>query len=148
MRTETSIEIAAPLEKVFQTAANVPNWPKILPHYRYVRVLERSESGTFIAKMAAWRGLFPVKWTSRVEVDAAKPEIRFHHLRAFTRGMNVKWTFSQQNGAVRVTISHELSRKSAFGRWFAEKIIGNFFIGFIAPRTLRCMKSHLESQKS
>ena len=54
MVTVDRILIPAPLERVFAAAATVERWPEILPHYRWVRFLERRESGS-IVEMAAWR---------------------------------------------------------------------------------------------
>ena len=36
-----SIIMHAPKMAIFETAANLELWPKILPHYRYIRYLER-----------------------------------------------------------------------------------------------------------
>ncbi|MGH7568687.1 MAG: SRPBCC family protein, partial [Gemmatimonadales bacterium] len=41
MRTVDRIRIHAPLERVFALAQDVERWPEILPHYRWVRFLDR-----------------------------------------------------------------------------------------------------------
>ena len=41
MQTGNSIIMHAPREAIFETAADLELWPKILPHYRYIRFLER-----------------------------------------------------------------------------------------------------------
>src|SRR5437870_12133994 len=41
MLTVDCISIHAPLERVFDVAQDVEGWPEILPHYRWVRFLER-----------------------------------------------------------------------------------------------------------
>ena len=144
VHTENEIVIRAPLEKVFQTTANVLLWPRVLPHYRWVRILEHEDDG-FIVKMAAQRGWLPIQWTSRFSIDGAAHELHFHHLKAFTRGMNVKWTYTATDDGVRVQISHEMDRRSAFGRWFANRILGDLFIRPVATRTLAAFKRHLEA---
>jgi len=143
VRTENSIVIRAPLEKVFQTTANLLLWPSILPHYRWVRVLESTDDG-LIVKMAARRAGLPIQWTSRFRVDAAARELHFQHLKAFTRGMNVKWTYTPAPGGVLVKISHELNRPSALGRWFANRVLGGLLIAPVATLTLMSFKQHLE----
>jgi len=39
MRTVDRITIRAPLARIFQAAADVEQWPRILPHSRAVRFL-------------------------------------------------------------------------------------------------------------
>jgi ribosome-associated toxin RatA of RatAB toxin-antitoxin module len=144
VHTENEIVIRAPLEKVFQTTADLLLWPRVLPHYRWVRILERGEDG-LIVNMAARRGWLPIQWTSRFSVDGATRELHFQHLKAFTRGMNVKWTYTTTDDGVRVQISHEMDRRSALGRWFARRILGDLFIRPVASQTLAAFKRHLEA---
>ena len=143
MHTENSIVIRAPLEKVFQTTANLLLWPSVLPHYRWIRVLNASDDG-LIVRMAARRGCLPIQWTSRFKVDSTARELHFHHLKAFTRGMNVKWTYTPDPEGVLVKISHEMNRTSALGRWFANRVLGKLFIAPVATLTLTKFKQHLE----
>ena len=42
MRTVDRIRMKAPAERVFRAAVDVEQWPSVLSHYRWVRVLERS----------------------------------------------------------------------------------------------------------
>jgi aromatase len=148
MECETSILIRAPLDEIFRVTADLENWPRALPHYRRVRVLQR-DGDALIVSMAARRGWIPIRWTSRFEVDAAARELRFRHLKAFTRGMEVKWTFQPQpDGSVRVGIHHRLDRRSRFGRWFARRVIGDFFIHHVAGRTLAHFKRRLEGGRA
>lgn len=143
MHCENSIVIRAPLETIFQTVSDLESWPRLLPHYRWVRVAGRNGQSMTV-HMAARRGWLPIRWTSQYEADAGVPELRFHHLRAFTRGMIVKWNFTPVQDGVLVRISHELHRSSAFGRWFARRILGDLFIQPVASRTLQQFKRHLE----
>ncbi len=144
MHCENLILIRAPLEKIFQTVSDLETWPKLLPHYRWVHVIERNSKSQTV-QMAARRGWLPIRWTSRYEPDASVPELRFHHLKAFTRGMDVTWSFTPTTDGVLVRISHDLARSSSFGRWFAHRILRNLFIQPVAWRTLKHFKLHLES---
>jgi len=143
VHTENSILIKAPLSKIFETTSDLLLWPKVLPHYRWIRIL-RTDSDGLIVKMAARRGWLPIQWTSRFQVDPATPELRFEHLKAFTRGMKVQWSYTPTPDGVLVKISHELQRASAFGRWFAEHVLGELFIKPVAMRTLSHFKQYLE----
>ncbi len=147
----------APRERIFETAANLENWPRILPHYRYIRYLERGTPSVAaeernVVVMAASRDGIPISWTSEQVIDRARQEVRFTHLKAFTKGMHVVWTFTDlpenNGGGVRVEILHDLRFRFAPLAPLADRIIGGFFIDNIANKTLRCMKAHLEAGNS
>jgi ribosome-associated toxin RatA of RatAB toxin-antitoxin module len=147
MRKVNSIIMHAPKMSVFETAANLELWPKILPHYRYVHFLERGPNRNVVL-MAATRSGIPISWTSEQIIDAHRLEIRFHHLKAFTKGMRVVWTFQDAPSGVLVEIKHDLAFRINFITPIADKIIGDFFIRNIANKTLRCMKSYVEAKKN
>ncbi len=94
MHRVNSILMQAPKMMIFETAANLELWPKILPHYRYIRFLERGHDRNVVI-MAATRSGIPISWTSEQIIDRDKFEIHFHHLKAWTKGMRVVWTFSE-----------------------------------------------------
>src|SRR5438067_1988780 len=146
MHKTNSIIMQASREEVFATAANLELWPKILPHYRYIRYLERGPDRNVVI-MAAVRSGIPISWMSEQIVDRRKFEVRFNHLKAFTKGMHVVWRFQQTPAGVLVEISHDLNFRVPALAPLAEPIIGDFFIHFIAIQTLRCMKQYLESRQ-
>ena len=129
---------------VFETAANLELWPRILPHYRYIRYLEHSPSRNTVI-MAATRSGIPISWTSEQIIDHDRVEVRFRHLKAFTKGMRVVWTFQEMADGVLVEIKHDLAFRVKILAPIADKIIGDFFIHHIANKTLRCMKSYVEA---
>lgn len=145
MHKGNSITIRAPKREIFETAANLELWPKILPHYRYITYLERGAERNLVV-MAAVRSGIPISWTSEQIIDREKLEVRFHHLKAFTKGMRVVWTFTDTPDGVRVEIVHDLRFRVPALAPIADRIIGDFFIHHIASQTLRCMKAHLEAQ--
>lgn len=145
MHTGNSIIIQAPKAAIFETAANLELWPKILPHYRSIRYLERGPTRNVVV-MAAIRSGIPISWTSEQIIDRDKLEVRFHHLKAFTKGMRVVWSFDDTPAGVLVQIMHELQFRVPVLAPVADQIIGNFFIHHIAGETLRHMKTHLESE--
>jgi ribosome-associated toxin RatA of RatAB toxin-antitoxin module len=145
MHKVNSIIMQAPKILIFETAANLEFWPKILPHYRYIRYLERG-SDRNVVLMAAKRSGIPISWTSEEVIDRERMQVHFHHLKAFTKGMHVVWTFEETPSGVVVTIAHELQFRVKFLAALADKIIGDFFIHNIANKTLRCMKSYLEAR--
>src|SRR2546430_17702274 len=145
MHKTNSIIMRAPKMSIFETAANLELWPKILPHYRYIRYLERSGNRNVVV-MAASRSGIPIKWTSEEIIDRDRIEIHFNHLKAFTKGMRVVWTFSDVAGGVLVEIKHKLRFRLPLLAPIFDPIIGDFFIGNIANKTLRCMKAYVEAR--
>lgn len=137
----------APRLEIFETAANLELWPTILPHYRYIRYLQRSETRNIVV-MAAVRSGIPIKWTSEQIIDRDRVEVRFNHLKAFTKGMHVVWTFTETPGGVLVQIVHDLQFRIPFLAPIADPIIGDFFTGNVANKTLRCMKAYVEARGS
>ncbi|MDB6147773.1 MAG: cyclase/dehydrase [Spartobacteria bacterium] len=145
MHKSNSILMRAPLTAIFETAANLELWPQILPHYRYINYLERSPNRNVVI-MAARRSGIPISWTSEQVIDREKMEVRFHHLKALTKGMRVVWTFQETGDGVRVEIMHDLRFRVPALAPLAETVIGDFFIHPVASRTLRCMKAFLEAK--
>ena len=145
MHTENSIRMAAPVERIFNVAADVVKWPEFLPHYRWVRYLRRDGNRATI-QMAARRGWIPIKWTAELVVDAKAHEIHFQHVSVMTRGMKVVWSFETTEKDVIVRIRHDLPvRLPLIGPWIDKTVIGEFFVSFVAQRTLAHMKRHVEN---
>jgi ribosome-associated toxin RatA of RatAB toxin-antitoxin module len=145
MHTANSIIISAPKAAIFETAANLELWPKILPHYRYIRYLERSPDRNVVV-MAAVRSGIPITWTSEQIIDRAHCEIHFRHLKAWTKGMHVVWKLTETPAGVLVEILHDMRFRIPLLAPIAEPIIGKGFIHPVATRTLRWMKVYLEGQ--
>ena len=152
MRTVDRIAIGAPLAHVFQVARDVEQWPTILPHYRWVRFLERRGEGG-VVEMAARRPFgplaFPAWWVSEMAVDRPRGEIRYRHLRGITTGMDVVWRLVPNGEGVDVTIVHEWAGPGwpLIGRLAADLVIGPVFVHGIASRTLAGLKRALEAQR-
>lgn len=132
------IEMAAPPQRVFEVVSDLNSWPRYLPHYRWIRVIENHPDYQLV-RMACFRGLIPIDWVSRFHADASKRELHFIHQKAFTRGMHVVWHLEPLRGgeATAVTITHEMEAvRSRLGRFIADCVIGGFFIDYVATRTL------------
>ena len=144
MHSATSIVIHAPREKIFETVRDLSRWPELLPHYRYVTALGR-DKGREIVKMACVRSGIPIAWTSAYEADARTLELRFEHLRAWTKGMKVVWTLTPRADGTRVEIVHDLKFRVRALAWLVEPIIGGFFIDHVAGQTLQTFKRLIEA---
>ena len=80
MHKTNSLLMHAPKMDIFETAANLELWPKILPHYRYIQFLERGPDRNIVV-MAARRSGIPISWTSEQIIDRDKLEIGLEFLR-------------------------------------------------------------------
>jgi len=150
LHTENTITIDAPFEIIFDLAAQVTHWPRLLTHYRSVRELDPPTPADPLCRrvvaMSAWRTGIPVSWTSTQEIDRDARQVRYHHLAGTTRGMDVVWRFELRCATIDVTIDHHL--KSA--RWWfrlpgVEYIVGSLFVMHIADKTLRGIKHQAEA---
>ncbi|HET6551403.1 MAG TPA: SRPBCC family protein [Solirubrobacter sp.] len=135
------IAIRAPAARIFALAADVEQWPRILPHYRYVRRLAAANGERRFA-MGASRGPIPVRWETTQRPLPDRGVIEFTHTGGVTRGMAVAWRLVERgDGITDVSIEHELHLAwPLIGRFAAERVIGPQFIDAIAGRTLRRIK--------
>jgi ribosome-associated toxin RatA of RatAB toxin-antitoxin module len=147
VHTGNTILMRAPREQIFAAAADLSRWPDFLPHYRFIHYYERSPARN-VVKMAAVRSGIPISWVSEQLIDRERCEVRFHHLKAFTKGMDVVWTFEDTAEGVRVSIIHDLAFRVPALAPLADLVIGRFFISHVAGRTLECMKRHLEARNA
>ena len=151
MHTVDRITIRAPLARIFDVAADVERWPRILSHYRWVRVLERQATGDLV-EMAAWRPFGPLRypawWVSQMTVDRPGHEIRYRHVRGITRGMDVVWRLIPNGPGVDVAIEHRWGGPAwpLVGGVIARLVIGPVFIHGIASRTLEGIKRVAEGR--
>lgn len=148
MRTVNRIEIVGDPNlirpRIYQLAADIQDWPSILPHYRYMRVTERSERHK-VADFGASRDGLPVSWRARQELFPDEFRITFLHTGGVTKGMWVEWRMEPLGDRVSVTIEHELTYPvPLLGPLFVRYIVGALFVENIAGKTLRCFKERVE----
>ena len=149
MRTVDRLAMRATPASVFEAASNVEQWPALLPHYRWVRMLERRAGGG-VVEMAAWRPFgpvgYPTWWVSEMWTDPARATVRYRHIRGLTAGMDVEWSIIPTTEGSNVTIVHEWNGPGwpLVGRPAAELVIGPVFIHGIASRTLAGIRRAVE----
>ncbi len=142
MRVVDVIDIEAPIDQVFDAAADVERWPVILPHYRWVTIRERRPDGTTIVEMSANRPFgpfnWPTWWTSEMWIDRPRFEVRYRHIRGITTGMDVVWRLTTQGKKTHVDLIHEWNGPAwpLIRRPAAHWVILPIFVHGIAARTL------------
>jgi ribosome-associated toxin RatA of RatAB toxin-antitoxin module len=143
--TRNAVEIAAPPAAVYALGAATERWPELLPHYRYVRVVERRGDARVVA-MGARHGIVPLSWVAEQTNNPDRPHIAFHHVRGWTRGMEVEWLFEPIPGGTRVTIEHRLQfRFPLAAEWIGKHVVSDYFIHGVAARTLARVKQLAEA---
>jgi hypothetical protein len=148
MQTANRVDMAGDLERIVTLAADVERWPVILPHYRWVTLLD-GKGDRKTVEMAARRGRIPVKWRAVQEIERSgvTPVIRFTHIGGVTKGMDVAWTFRPHDVGVAVTIDHEFDPPwPLVGGVIADRVIGPYFIEAIAGKTLATIKGIVEDR--
>ena len=148
MRTENIVKMSSDLDRIVALAANVEHWPIILPHYRWVTLLDGGGDCKTV-EMAARRGRIPVKWRAiqEIERNGQTPVIRYRHIWGVTKGMDVAWTFEPGPGEISVRIDHDFTPPwPLVGGVIAEYIIGPHFVETIAGKTLRTIKAIVENR--
>src|SRR6476659_306404 len=126
MRSANTIEMTGDLNRIVALGADIERWPQILPHYRWVTLLDGGGDRK-VVEMAARRDLIPVRWRAVQEIDrrGATPVSAFRHIWGITRGMDVAWTFVERPDGVDVTIRHDFSPPwPVVGDLIATTIIG------------------------
>jgi ribosome-associated toxin RatA of RatAB toxin-antitoxin module len=147
MHTETAVQIRGSADSIFRYASQVEHWPRILPHYRRVRVLA-AEGAARIVEMKARRGWIPMWWCAQQVLLPEARRIRFTHLRGITRGMEVEWRLEPAaGGEVAVSIVHDLRLGwPLIGAVVARSIIGPMFVEPTARATLGHIKRLVEAE--
>jgi aromatase len=142
--TSISRRVHADPAIVFQLAAAVEDWPRILPHYRSVRVLASHAGGGRTVAMAARRDVvhgfrlgIPLRWTAIQAIDEAHQRIEFEHVRGITQGMQVAWTFERADSALVVRIRHVFEPRWPVPDTLVRLIVGEYFVNGVARRTLQ-----------
>jgi hypothetical protein len=148
MRTANTVEMAGDLRNIVALASDIERWPEILPHYRWVTLLDGGGDHKTV-EMAARRGVIPVRWRAIQQIDRAGdlPVIRFRHIGGVTKGMDVAWTFTPGPAAVAVRIDHDFAPPwPIVGRPVADGIIGPHFVAAIAGKTLATIRGIVEDR--
>ncbi|HEY3063406.1 MAG TPA: SRPBCC family protein [Chloroflexota bacterium] len=148
MDTHISRRVRADPRLIYDLAARVEDWPRLLPHYRWVRVRDVSADGRRrTVEMAArrdvigdraWSGI-PLRWTALQTLLPDASRVEFEHIAGPTRGMRVAWTFAPCPGGTEVAIRHVFQPGWPVPDALVRAIVGEYFVNGVAARTLRCI---------
>ena len=148
MHSENVVVMRGDLDRIVELAADVERWPVILPHYRWVTLLDGGGDHK-VVEMAARRGRIPVRWRAVQDIDRSGPTpvITYRHIGGVTKGMDVDWTFAPQEKQVRVRIRHNFDPGwPVVGAPVSNHIIGPHFVSVIANQTLTAIQGIVEGR--
>jgi ribosome-associated toxin RatA of RatAB toxin-antitoxin module len=135
-------------EVMFQLAARVEDWPRLLPHYRWVRVIGPSRAGRLV-EMAARRDVVgrigvPLRWTAIQTLHPESTRIEFQHVAGITRGMWVEWSITASAAGSDVQIRHVFRPKWRVPEPLIQAVVGEYFVNGVARRTLAHLAQRAE----
>jgi aromatase len=122
LHTGNSIIIDAPRKQIFDIVSDLARWSERLPHYRSVQVVGH-DGVKDLVEMSARNGRATLSWVVSCETDRDQMELRFEHLRSWSKGMTVIWTFTPTRDATRVEVTHSFKLRIPIVAWLAEPII-------------------------
>jgi len=153
MDTSISRTVRADPAVIFDLAAEVQDWPRILPHYRWVRVLARAGPHQRTVEMAARRDVVgrivavPLHWVAVETTDPDRGRIEFEHIGGITKGMRVAWTIERSSDStVHVRIRHVFEPNWPVPSVLVRLVVGEYFVNGVARRTLRRIADLAESR--
>ncbi|MBV9171977.1 MAG: SRPBCC family protein [Chloroflexi bacterium] len=141
MHTQLRRSVSADPDLLFELAARVEDWPRILPHYRWVRVFGMLDSERRLVEMAARRDVagplsVPLWWRSVQLIDRPRRRIGFEHVAGITRGMTVEWAIDPRPNGSDVVIRHAFEPRWPAPDWLVHAVVGEYFVNDVAGRTL------------
>ena len=155
MNISNRIQISGPFNRLFTMASDIARWPDILPHYRWVKILERRYSPPeLVAEMAARHKGIPLWWRTIQRPRPEEKRIEFSHIGGITKGMQVQWTFDESGETCLgptwlVQIHHQFAPAwPPPGQWFADRIVCETFVAQVAAKTLNRIKHLMEGTPS
>ena len=152
MQTCIEMRVEADWRSVFALAADVQDWPRILPHYRWVRIMKHISDTERLVDMAAWRGVLgplriPLHWTSIQRVLPEVGVIEFQHVKGISRGMRVEWRIEAAGSGTLVRLQHVFAPAWPLPEWLVQTVVGEYFVNGVARRTLRRLAELAEFRK-
>jgi aromatase len=144
VHTRISRIVRAQPRTIYELAAAVEDWPRLLPHYRWVHVLATDGDRRRTVEMAARRDVIgrlgvPLRWTAVQTLYPESTRIEFEHVRGISRGMQVAWSIAVDPDApsrVLVEITHRFAPSWPMPEALIHAVVGEYFVNGVAKRTL------------
>jgi len=100
---ETSIEIFAPKQRIYELAKDMESYPEFMPDIEFVKVIKRSGNET----VTRWKTLVeeaPIEWTELDVFDDENTRIDYKLIEGDLDKFEGAWTFSEHDGRTKVVL--------------------------------------------
>lgn len=94
---ETSIEIAAPRQAIYELAKDMERYPDFMPDVESVKIISRNGNTT----VTRWKTLVeeaPIEWTEEDIFDDVNTRIDYRLIEGDLDKFEGAWTFDERNG--------------------------------------------------
>lgn len=103
-RIESTIDISASLERVWELAGRVEEFPEFMPDLKSLKVLERSDDG--LRTVTEWVGIVrefntTVKWVEEDIWDPSSHQCQFKMIKGDYKQYEGTWSFQEVDDKVR-----------------------------------------------
>ncbi|MEW5767820.1 MAG: SRPBCC family protein [bacterium] len=145
IRTENTIIINAPGDKVFSVVSDFEAWPQFIPAYQEVKIVKKEDNRLVIERKGEVRGK-PVFWKSEVKLEPPA-SIKSKQVEGPIPDMEIEWCLEETEGGTRIILSHNFEYKKIpllgyiIGRLIVAKIVYK-----MADETLQAIKNRVENQ--
>ena len=98
---ESSIVIGGDIEKVYELARDIEQFPEFMPDVKSIKILEKNEDGSRV--VAEWVGIVKefkttIKWVEEDTWDHQAKTCDFKLVHGDYKGYSGKWTFTTVDG--------------------------------------------------
>lgn len=100
---ETSIEIKAPRQQIYELAKDMEHYSDFMPDVEYVKILKRDGNTT----TTRWKTLVeeaPIEWTEVDVFDDVKTRIDYRLIEGDLDKFEGAWTFDESDGVTKVVL--------------------------------------------
>ncbi|MDQ2816803.1 MAG: aromatase/cyclase [Candidatus Eremiobacteraeota bacterium] len=100
---ESSIDIAAPKQTIYELAKDMERYSDFMPDVEYVKVLKRDGNTT----LTRWKTLVeeaPIEWTEEDLFDDARTRIDYRLIEGDLDKFEGAWTFEERDGKTHVVL--------------------------------------------
>ena len=101
---ETSIDIAAPRQEIYEMAKDMERYSEFMPDVEYVKILKRDGNQT----VTRWKTLVeeaPIEWTEVDIFDDANTRIDYRLIEGDLDKFEGAWKFQERDGVTHVELS-------------------------------------------
>ncbi|HAW50269.1 TPA: hypothetical protein DCX16_04915 [bacterium] len=141
MKTENRITIEERKDKVFSFVSDFESWPKFIPTYKEVKIIERDGNKMTIERKGEVKGK-EVFWKSETELIPPNL-IKSKQVVGPIPNMEIEWHFVEKEGKTEILLVHKFRHKIPI----IGDLIAKIIIKKMAQETLEAIKKECEKKE-